>query len=450
MSSNQIKPVITSFLDTDLYKITMQAAVFTKFPEATVTYGYTNRSGADKKFTLDAIHWLQAQFQTLSLLKFTTEEIEYLRKTVSYLPEDYLEYIKTFQLNPQEQIQFTYSKVEGQNDLYDLQILVSGDWKETILYEIYILALVSESYFKFMDTDWDYDGQKEKAYQKAKKLLDNDISFSEFGSRRRRDCKTHDLVMQGIMQAVEEHQQENAQKQNDRKSAVAASSDSRKLFLGTSNVYYAKKYSVAPIGTVAHEWMMGIGSITGDYVNANKNAMKFWIDTFGPKNAGLALTDTFGTDSFLKAFHPPFSDYYIGVRQDSGDPLEYTKKIANHYLNVLKYPKFSKVVCYSDSLNVDRCIEYARACHAAGLNSTFGIGTNFTNDFQLKSDKATKSEPLNIVIKLLNVNGNHSIKISDNMGKNMGDPETVQRVKRELGYVERSWAGDNEAHRWAA
>ena len=101
-------------------------------------------------------------------------------------------------------------------------------------------------------------------------------------------------------------------------------------------------------------------------------------------------------------------------------------------------------------MNVEKAIKYNKIAHDNGLIATFGIGTNFTNDFYKKSNPAQKSEPLNIVIKLLSVNGNHAIKISDNLGKNMGDIDTVKRVKGELGYVENTWSGDNEAHRWAA
>ena len=271
-------------------------------------------------------------------------------------------------------------------------------------------------YKRQVDTDWNYENQLEQAMRKAETLFDNDIKFSEFGTRRRRSLETQDLIMQGIMKAVNANPEKN-----------------KSLFLGTSNILFAKKYGVKPIGTVAHEWVMGVASISEDYLHANKDAMDYWINTFGAENAGLALTDTFGTDDFLKAFYPPYSDAYVGVRQDSGDPVEYTKKIAHHYHDVLKLPKFSKIVCYSDSLNIEKAITYSHSAKNNGMLATFGIGTNFTNDFHKKSEPQVKSEPLNIVIKLLEANGNHAIKISDNLGKNMGDPTTVKRVKEELG-----------------
>ncbi|KAH3902290.1 nicotinate phosphoribosyltransferase SCDLUD_002108 [Saccharomycodes ludwigii] len=425
-----IEQVITSFLDTDLYKLTMHAAVYTNFPDAEVVYKYTNRS-FQLKFNREAIDWLQFQFKSLSTLKCTEEELAYLSKEIPYLPQKYLKYLETFHLTPDKQMSFNYHQVEGKPPgHYDLEILIKGTWKDTILYEIPVLSLVSEAYFLFVDADWNLDGQLEKSYAKTLELFNHNVVFSEFGTRRRRSFETHDIVMQGIMKAVKEIPEKGSN------------------FLGTSNVLLAKKYDVKPIGTVAHEWMMGIAAITDDYTNANKMAMDSWISTFGPKNVGLALTDTFGTDAFLKVFVPPYSDYYIGVRQDSGDPIKYTEKIAHHYIDVLKYPKFSKTICYSDSLNPIKAMEYAKVAKEHGMKSTFGIGTNFTNDFQRKSNLQVKSEPLNIVIKLLEVNGNHAIKISDNLGKNMGDPETVRRVKKELGYVERTWAGDDEAHRW--
>lgn len=430
--SEMTDQVIHSLLDTDLYKLTMHAAVHANFPDARVVYKYTNRS-FQLHFNKDAVTWLRYQLNLLGKLKFTSEEIDYLKKEIPYFPQTYLDYIKDFELDPASQIDFTADAVEGSPDKFNLRILIKGKWSDTILYEIPVLALISEAYFKFADTDWTYDGQLEQAKAKALKLFQHQIKFSEFGTRRRRSAKTQDLIMQGIINAVNEKPEEYG-----------------KFLLGTSNVLFARKYGVKPIGTVAHEWVMGIAAITDDYINANKNAMDYWINTFGPENAGLALTDTFGTDDFLKSFNSPYSDCYIGVRQDSGDPIEYTKKISHHYHDVLKLPDFTKIICYSDSLNVDKSMQYAQVAREYGLLATFGIGTNFTNDFRKKSEPSVKSEPLNIVIKLLEVNDHHAIKISDNLGKNMGDPKTVGRVKRELGYVERTWSGDNEAHRWAA
>ncbi|SCU89472.1 LAFA_0E18316g1_1 [Lachancea sp. 'fantastica'] len=426
-------PIIGSLLDTDMYKLTMHAAVVLNFPDVETVYKYTNRS-PQMTFNKEAVAWLRREIDSLSELRFTDDEISYLRQSIPFLPEAYLEYLCSGQvsLRPNEQIELSTEPADG-GDKFHLKLQVRGLWKDTILYEIPLLALISEAYFRFVDTDWNYDNQVENAYQKALKLIDNGINFSEFGSRRRRSRVTQDLVMSGIMEAVGKSGQNGSA-----------------CFAGTSNVFFAKKYGVKPIGTVAHEWMMGIASLTMDFVNANKDAMDYWVNTFGGANAGLALTDTFGTDNFLRSLKPPYSDYYVGVRQDSGDPEEYTKKIAHHYTEVLKYPPFSKIICYSDSLNPEKAIEYAAMAHKYGLKATFGIGTNFTNDFNSVKNPSQKSEPLNIVIKLLEVNGNPAIKISDNLGKNMGDPETVRKVKKQLGYTERAWAGDNEAHRWTS
>ncbi|CAM9023555.1 unnamed protein product [Wickerhamomyces anomalus] len=418
-----MEPVIKSFLDTDLYKITMHAAVHKNFPDAIVSYNFTNRT-PEKKLTNEALDWLRSQIELLGELRFSKDEIEYLKNAVPYLPQEYFQFIQGFKLSPKDQVVII---VEDDNKL-DLK--VNGKWQDTILYEIPLLALISEAYFRFVDTDWNLDGQVEKIQDKAKRLIDAKIPFSEFGTRRRRSFEVQELIVKSITSYTE-----------------TLPANEKGLFLGTSNVLFAKEFNVKPIGTVAHEWMMGIASITDDYRSANKDSLKYWVDTFGPEHAGLALTDTFGTDDFLKYFIPPYSDCYTGVRQDSGDPLLYAEKIANHYYNKLGLEKFSKVICFSDSLDVDKAILYKKKADEVGLKSIFGIGTNFTNDFKRLSD-GSKSEPLNIVIKICEANGNPSVKISDNLGKNTGDPATVERVKRELGYTERDWEGGNESHRW--
>ncbi|CAN6602638.1 nicotinate phosphoribosyltransferase [Trichomonascus vanleenenianus] len=413
-----VEPVIKSLLDTDLYKLTMQAAVLDHFPDTVAEFGYTNRT-PDKKFNQEAFAWIQEQVKSLANLRFSEDEIAFLAKSIPYLPKKYLAFLKDFKLDPDEQVELEF------NDGV-LHAKAKGLWKVTILYEIPLLAIISEGYFKFVETNWDYSGQEDLAANKAIQLLTAGCTFCEFGTRRRRSFKTQEIVIEGIIKGAKECGLE-------------------KNLTGTSNVYFAKKYNLKPIGTVAHEWMMGVAAVTQDYELANKRSMEMWIESFGGKNAGYALTDTFGSINFFKYFVPPFTDAYIGVRQDSGDPIEFTELAAQHYES-LGYPKNSKRIIYSDSLNIVKCIQYKKAAEENGLIPTFGVGTFFTNNF--KDLDGNKSAPLNIVIKIWAADGKPAIKISDNLGKNTGDPATVARVKRELGYVEHEWAEGDESKRW--
>ena len=369
----------------------------------------------------------------------------------------------------------------------EVKLHVGGLWLDTILYEIPLLALTSEAYFKFCDKDWSYDGQKEKARDKGTTLIKGGCMFSEFGTRRRRDYHTQDLVMQGLKQAALEGTQ-HAWKGKLR---------------GTSNVHFAMKYGVPPVGTVAHEWFMGIASIT-DYEHANETALRYWVGCFGEGVLGIALTDTFGTPAFLKAFKQTmptstrakrdavttripiatimpgtelengvnggtngntersYAQIFQGVRQDSGNPLEFVKLMRNFYDS--EGITESKTIVFSDSLNLGLCLEYKKAAEEAGFLPTFGVGTFFTSkhaktiiddfvlicvdDFTNRSN-GEKSAPLNIVIKISSANGRPAIKISDNIGKNTGDVNTVNEVKKRLGYLEKEWANGDERTRWS-
>lgn len=260
---------ISSLLDTDLYKLTMQCAVLKYFPDVDVTYKFTNRT-SDMHLTRAAYHWLEKQITNLGNLSVSQDEIQYLQSTCNYLTPEYLDFLRTFQLHPDSQVKLSFKPLESvsktsDTDKGDVSIVVKGRWTHTILYEIPLLALISESYFKFCDKDWDHDGQVDKAYEKGMKLLENGCAFSEFGSRRRRDYETHNMVMQGLQKAKEE---------GDRQGYKGK-------WTGTSNVHLAMKYGVPPIGTVAHEWFMGIASITNNYPKANELALQYWTGTFG-------------------------------------------------------------------------------------------------------------------------------------------------------------------------
>jgi nicotinate phosphoribosyltransferase len=211
----------------------------------------------------------------LANIAVTAEEIRFLQTTCTYFNEAYLRYLSSFRLKPAEQITITFRPAQdtgSDNDLGDIEYSIRGLWVETILYEIPLLALTSEAYFRFCDQDWDYSLQEERAYRKGCRLLQNGCLFSEFGSRRRRDYHTQDLVMHGLCRAAEE----------------AKRSGWEGTFSGTSNVHLAMKYRVNPIGTVAHEWYMAIAACTNDYRNANELGLRFWLDCFG-EGVGLLV-----------------------------------------------------------------------------------------------------------------------------------------------------------------
>lgn len=483
-SSSPYPEGVISFLDTDLYKLTMQCAVFKYFKDVPVTYAFTNRT-PEKKLSRAAYHWLQEQITKLGNISLLPEELQFLKQHCSYLNPEYLEFLQEFRLHPREQVIIQFNPV-GQDtgaptDLGDVHIEIKGTWVDTILYEIPILALTSEAYFKFMDKDWNYEGQEDKAHEKGARLLDAGCVFSEFGTRRRRDYHTQALVFRGLVRASKE---------------AEARGQPGKLS-GTSNVHLAMRFGIPPVGTVAHEWFMGIAAIKNEYAHATEDALRHWVGCFGEGVLGIALTDTFGTPEFLKAFNRPigtlpgappraaehkpsladnfiaaskdllaqtgltgadgggsstprpktYAEVFTGVRQDSGDPKEFVKTMRAFYDGA--GVKDKKVIVFSDSLNIERCLEYKKVAEDAGFQPTFGVGTFLTNDFARLSD-GSKSTPMNIVIKLKSAANNAAIKISDNIGKNTGDKETVEKVKRALGYVEREWKDGDETRRWGA
>jgi len=258
---------IFSLLDTDLYKLTMQSAVLKYFPRTQVTYNFTNRT-PDMKLTRKAFYWLQDQVERLGNITLSTEELEYLKTTCTFLSEAYLLFMKDFKMRPSEEVDMEFHAEQdngSEDDVGDVEMHVKGLWVDTILYEIPLLALASEAYFKFIDRDWSHEGQVDKAKDKGLRLLKNGCMVSEFGSRRRRDYHTHELVLEGLKKASEE----------------GATQGYPGKITGTSNVHFAMRFGIPPIGTVAHEWFMGIAAVTNSYETATETALRYWVGTFG-------------------------------------------------------------------------------------------------------------------------------------------------------------------------
>lgn len=449
-----VTPIITSLLDTDLYKITMQAAIHKNYPNTQSEFLLTNRTPT-KRLNKKAYEWLCEQISSLGDLRFTEEELEYLKLKLGYLGDEYFQWLSKLRLNPDLEVKIVPEIIN--NGEYNLSITATGDWEVVTLYEIPILSLLSECYFRFIDRKWTINGKLvaefnndgeelpgsnyqlvlDQASCKSQRLLENGCVFSEFGTRRRRSFKVQDHVIKGM--------------------ASQLGKIPTGKILGTSNVLLAKNYNLEPIGTIGHEWMMGIGAISaastkhgnGDgavnydaYLTANRLSIEKYVNYVGPQHAGLALTDTYGTLNYLNQFDEPYLSYYIGVRQDSGDPKKYAKMLSKWYKEHGYLNKSDKLICFSDSLNVEKCIDLKKYCDLpdVDINCSFGIGTNLTNDFD--------SEPMNIVMKLLKCGGGNAVKISDNVGKNMGDLTTVSEVKKRLGFVENDDVKIDESHRW--
>jgi nicotinate phosphoribosyltransferase len=374
-----------SLLDNDLYKFSMQQAVWKLYPAAQVQYRFVNRGNTE--FPQGFAQQLRTLVYNMSLIKLSPFEYDYL-KSLPYFSETYLEFLKNFTLDQ--------SNVDIIQPNKNLLIVINGPWYQTILWEVPLMAAISELYFNMT-------GQrittKEKAdYEKADALCDHRIKYADFGTRRRFSFENHKRVV-NIFKNYEN-------------------------FLGTSNVLLAMQNDIKPIGTMAHEWYSFHAAKYG-YKLANKIALDKWVEIYNGQ-LGIALPDTFTTDVFLRTFDSYYARLFDGVRQDSGDPIEFGNKMIKHYNELGINPK-EKTIVFSDNLNVDKCIEINEQFKDK-VKVVFGIGTNLTNDVGVK--------PLNMVIKLFYCankgGGDFCIKLSDTPGKHTGDEEEINLCKKTL------------------
>lgn len=373
-----LEPIVISLLDTDLYKFNMNQVIFHKHTDLCGKYYFKCRN-KDVVFTEEMEKEINCQIDHLCSLRFTEDELEYLR-SVRFIKNDYVEFLRLW--HPLRDY-VTVSRTENN----ELSIVVDGPLFSAMQFEIYLLEIVNEVYFRLK---YDY----ERLLKSAEKRLDEKIkdfndgvytfSFAEFGCRRRLSREWEDTVVKRLITET-------------------------KNCVGTSNVYLAKKYNITPIGTYAHEFVQmyqGIDSIPLAYTN--HYAMNDWYDEYKGDN-GTALTDTITTDLFLLDFNRAMANNYTGVRHDSADPFEWGDKIIEHYKNFGIDPK-TKLLLFSDGLDFDRA-QKLYDYFSPKSKVSFGIGTFCSND--------TEEKALNIVIKLQYVNGRPVAKLSDTPGKAM-------------------------------
>jgi nicotinate phosphoribosyltransferase len=388
--------VIKSILDNDLYKFTMQLAVLELFPRAEAEYRFTNRG--TQRFSTEFVEELERIIdEEISKLALTEEEYNWLSEHCPYLKPMYLEYLRNFRFKPGE---VKVCLTEGK----DLDIRIKGPWHSTILWEIVLMAAVSELYFTTIEKEWKGNSQKgctsesvlaayeNKIFEMGKALEENDCLFSEFGTRRRRSSELHDYMMKTLTGI--------------------------KTLTGTSNVYFAKKYGLKPIGTVGHEWIMGTSALVG-LRYANRFAFENWVEVYNG-DLGIALTDTFGSKAFFKDMDLKLSKIYDGLRHDSGDPYDFVDSVIEHYRKMGIDP-MKKLIVFSDALNADTAIQLKKYCEGK-INCSFGIGTSLTNN----SDFFRESPPLNMVIKLHSIDGIPVVKLSDSPEKETGERDAIR------------------------
>ena len=395
-------PIVESLLDTDLYKFNMDQVIFHKHTDLCGQYYFKCRN-AGVKFTPEMAAEINEQVDHLCSLRFKKEELDYLR-SIRFIKNDYVEFLRLW--HPIRD----YVTVKLSDD-GELSVVVDGPLFSAMQFEIYLLEIINEIYFRM---NYDYDELVKSAEERLDKKIkafnsgEYTFKFAEFGCRRRLSREWEDVVVRRFCKETNN-------------------------CVGTSNVYLAMKYNVTPIGTYAHEFVQmyqGIDSIPLAYTN--HHAMHDWYDEYKGDN-GTALTDTITTDLFLLDFDRSMVNNYTGVRHDSGDPFVWGEKIINHYKSYGVDPK-TKLLLFSDSLNFDK----AQKLHEYFCNKTkmsFGIGTFVAND--------TCVPALNIVIKLQYVNGLPVAKLSDDVGKAMcRDEEYLEYLKRSVDF-----RLDREAHR---
>ena len=383
-------PILTTLLDTDAYKLHMQQAVYHRYYDVPVTAEF--RCRGDELLGLYADE-IRAQIDTLQTLALRDSEYQYL-SSLPFFQTDYLNWLRQFRLDP--------SQVNVRNDNGHLTIQISGPWREVILWEVPLLALISEVVHRHRTPDLGVEQAVEHLQHKLvdfrQQVDDFDMSrfqLMDFGTRRR--------YSQAVQEAI-----------------VTTLKAEFPWLVGTSNYDVARRLQLNPVGTQAHEWFQAHQQISPVLANSQRAALQSWLDEYDDQ-LGIALTDCITMDAFLRDFGPGFAHRYQGLRHDSGDPLEWGEKAIAHYQRLGIDPK-SKTLVFSDNLNLDKALALYRH-FGQRANVVFGIGTRLTCDIPGVT-------PLNIVIKLVSCNGKPVAKLSDSPGKTICQDKAFVRALR--------------------
>ncbi len=382
-------PVLHTLLDTDAYKLHMQQAVFHHYYDVQVAAEFRCRGDDLLGIYAEAI---REQVDAMQHLTLRDDEYQWL-SALPFFKEDYLNFLRDFRYNPE---QVTISNENGK-----LNIRLAGPWREVIMWEVPLLAVISELVHRYRTPDAGVDQAlmmlEEKLVDFSRLTESLDMSrfrLMDFGTRRR--------FSRDVQQAIAQRLQQEP------------------WFVGTSNYDLARRLSLTPMGTQAHEWFQAHQQISPDLATSQRAALAAWLEEY-PNQLGIALTDCITMDAFLRDFGSEFAERYQGLRHDSGDPVEWGEKAIAHYQK-LGIDPLTKVLVFSDNLDLTKAVDLYRH-FSSRVNLSFGIGTRLTCDIP-------QVKPLNIVIKLVECNGKPVAKLSDSPGKTICHDKAFVRALR--------------------
>jgi nicotinate phosphoribosyltransferase len=374
--------IIDSLLDTDLYKFTMMQVVLHQFPSAQVEYRFKCRTpGVDLTPDVESI---RREIGDLCTLRLTDGELDYLRG-LRFVKSDFVDFLALFQLNTK------YIRIEPTADRPgEIDVVIRGPWLHTILFEIPVLAIINEVYFRRTVPAPDFAEGRRRLRTKIALVRDDatlsEVRIADYGTRRRFSRSWHDEVLRTLK------------------------SDLRENLAGTSNVMYARVHGLIPLGTMAHEYLQACQALGPRLRDSQTFGFETWAREYRG-DLGIALSDVYGMDAFLRDFDMYFCKLFDGARHDSGDPIQWGERLIAHYQHNRVDPR-TKTLVFSDGLSFARVIElYRRFRGRARL--AFGVGTHLTNDLGYT--------PLQIVIKMVRCNGQPVAKLTDSPEKNMCD-----------------------------